>query len=292
MRGARACVACTAFYSKVGRKDCYIWCGCSRNLIVSVTTSTSTMPAAVENTATFPAGYTYAFLNPKYFVSTKTEQITENLLKEAKSHRGNGKLDVIDSALTTLHSKIVKKDWDGAFLILEALLIFNECEDYWPMSDDGKRVELINKVYGASLVTVLRALQKAGYLDVTHFPSLETLLKEATKWCEVMKSISCQSDYDLVCKAIVARLFSKSAADEVAEKTRLTAWVASRSQEERDEFHRIAREAAEDEDEEDSDDEEGPWHAGGSELDEDVKNNDFVLSRVRKEYKDYLAKQR
>ncbi|KAJ7832331.1 hypothetical protein B0H14DRAFT_2592133 [Mycena olivaceomarginata] len=137
------------------------------------------MAAAVDNVAVCPAGYTYAFLQQKYFVSTKAEKMAKNLIGEADSLRIYGKLALIDSTLTTLHSKIVKKDWDSAFPILEALAPFNEMEDDWPMCDDGKRVELTNKVYGASLVTVLLALKKDGRLDVSHFPSLETPLLEA-----------------------------------------------------------------------------------------------------------------
>ncbi|KAJ6539614.1 hypothetical protein B0H19DRAFT_1269914 [Mycena capillaripes] len=249
------------------------------------------MPDAVDNAAVCPPGYTYAFLQPKYFVSIKGEKMAKNLIAEANFLRIYAKLALIDNTLAILHSKIVKKDWDAAFPILETLALFNEMEDDWPMCDDGKRVELTNKVYGASLVTVLRALKKDGRLDVSHFPSLETVLREAADWGSEMKSIGCESDYDLVCKATGARLFQKSAADAATEeKARLDAWLASRSQEERDEFQKMRREEAEDPNGEDSDEEEdaGLWHAEGNESEEDMKHDDFVLSRVWKEYKDYL----
>ncbi|KAJ7653480.1 hypothetical protein B0H17DRAFT_1147069 [Mycena rosella] len=234
--------------------------------------------------AIFPADHTYAFLRPQFFVSIKGEKIAQDLLEKAETRGAYGKLALIDSMLAMLHSKILEKDWDGAFTILEALTVFNEMEAYWPMCDDGKRVLLTNKVYGASLVTVLRALKTEGCLDVLHFPGLETTLRHAAQWGEEMKSISCDSDYNLVCKAIGARLFQKSEADIISEKARLDAWLTRRTKEERDEFNRMVLEKAEDEEEE----EEGPWHAGGSELEEDVKNNDFVFPRVWKEYKDYL----
>ncbi|KAJ7682524.1 hypothetical protein DFH06DRAFT_1314727 [Mycena polygramma] len=248
------------------------------------------MSAAVEATAVCPAGYTYAFLEPKYFFSTKAEKMTKTLLTEAQTLRPLGILDLIDSTLITIHSKIVRKDWDSAFTTLEVLTLFNEFEDDWPMYDDGRRVELTNKLYGTSLVTVLRALKTDDRLDVSHFPSLETLLRQAAEWGANMKSIGCESDYDLVCKAIGARLFPTSPTDVAAkEKARLDAWLASRSQEERDEFDRMRRREAEDDDEEDSDDEDaGPWHAGGSDVDEDMKNSDLLLPPVWKEYNDYL----
>ncbi|KAJ7498661.1 hypothetical protein FB451DRAFT_1016821, partial [Mycena latifolia] len=198
-----------------------------------------------------------------------------------------GKLALIDSTLALLHSKILKKGWDDAFTILEALTLFNEMESYWPMCDDGTRVVLTNKVYGACLVTVLHALKKDSRLNASHLPGLETTLRQAAKWGEEMKSISCNSDYDLVCKAVGARLFQKSEADIASEKARLDGWLASRTKEEQDEFHRRVQEDAEDEDEEEEDESE-PWHSGGSEVDEDAKNNDFVLPRIWKEYKDYL----
>ncbi|KAJ7129392.1 hypothetical protein C8R44DRAFT_872666 [Mycena epipterygia] len=242
------------------------------------------MPAAT----TVPEGYTYAFLQPRCFVSVKAEKFARDILDKAKTRGAYGQLALVDSALGTLHSKIAKKDWDGAFTILEALTLFNEFESDWPTVDDGERVDLTNKVYGASLVTVLRALKKDGRLDVSHFPGLETTLRKAAEWGELMKSISCDSDYDLVCKALGARLFQKTEADITSEKARLDAWLASRSQEEQAEFHRMVQEKAEDEDEDEEDESTEPWHAGGSEVDEDVKNKDFVLSRVWKQYKDYL----
>ncbi|KAJ7180371.1 hypothetical protein C8R43DRAFT_399368 [Mycena crocata] len=249
----------------------------------------------MSDAAILSAGHTYAFLRPKLFVSVKTEKVAKDLLEKASKSRGtSGKLAVIDSALATLHSKIIKKDWDGAFMILAALTLFNEFEDYWPMWDDGKRIELTNKAYGASLVTVLHALKKDGRLDVSHFPGLETTLKGAATWGEEMKSISCNSDYDLVCKAIGARLFRKSEADVASEKARLDAWLATRSQEEQGEFYRMIQEEAEDPNGEDSDeeDESEPWHSGGSELEEDMKRKDFVLARVWKDYRDYLDRRR
>ncbi|KAJ7752760.1 hypothetical protein DFH07DRAFT_518115 [Mycena maculata] len=238
--------------------------------------------------ANFPAGYTYAFCRPRFFVSVKVHEVARNLLGKAQTRGTYGKLSLIDSSLATLHSKILKKEWNEAFTILSALTLFNEVEDDWPMLDDGKRVALTNKVYGASLVTVLRALKKEGRLDILNFPALETTLREAAGWGGLMKDISCNSDYDLVCKAVGARLFQKSEADIASEKARQDAWLASRSQEDQDEFHRMMREEAEDEEDEDEGDESEPWHSGGSEFDEDVKSKDFDLSRVWKEYKAYL----
>ncbi|KAJ6490318.1 hypothetical protein C8R47DRAFT_1215181 [Mycena vitilis] len=248
------------------------------------------MSAAVDGTAACPAGYTYAFLDPKYFFSTKAEQMTKTLLTEAQTLGALGVLDLIDSTLITVHSKIVRQDWDSAFTTLEVLTLFNEFEDDWPMYDDGQRVELTNKLYGASLVTVLRALKADDRLDVSHFPSLETLLRQAAEWGENMKSISCESDYDLVCKAIGARLLQTSPTDAAAqEKARLDAWLVSRCQEERDEFAQMRRRESEDDDEEDEDDEDaGPWHAGGSDVAEDMENNGLLLLPVWKEYNDYL----
>ncbi|KAJ7094521.1 hypothetical protein B0H15DRAFT_829887 [Mycena belliarum] len=238
--------------------------------------------------ATFPADHTYAFLRPKYFVSVKAEKIATDLLEEADTQDAYGKLALIDTTLATLHAKISENSWPDAFALVAALTLFNEIESYWPMCDDGKRVVLTNKVYGASLVTVLRALKHDGRLDAAHFPGLETTLRQAAAWGAEMKGISCESDYDLVCKAIGARLFQKSEADIAAEKARLDGWLASRTEEERREFHRQVEEDAEDEDEDEDEGDEKPWHAGGSELDEDAANDDFDLSRVWKAYKAYL----
>ncbi|KAJ6628903.1 hypothetical protein B0H10DRAFT_1777337 [Mycena sp. CBHHK59/15] len=236
-----------------------------------------------------PQGYTYAFLRPRCFLSVKAENITKGLLESAEDRGPYGKLALIDNALNILHAEILKKEWDEAYTLLAALTLFNEIESYWPMCDDGKRVVLTNKVYGAALVTVLRALKKDGRLDASHFPGLETTLRQAADWGESMKEISCKSDYDLVCKAIGARLFTKTAAEVASEKARLERWISSRSQEEQE----AIREIIQDDEEDEEDDEEGepptPWYAGET-VNEDTKNNDFVLSRVWKDYNEYLQK--
>lgn len=147
------------------------------------------------------------------------------------------------------------------------------------MCDDGDRTDLTNKAYGACLVTVLRGLKKEGRLDATHFPSLETIMKNAASWGSAMKDMACISDYDLVCKAIGRRLFKdKSEAVIALEKARLNKWMESLSKEEQAEMK------DEDEDEEDED-ETKPWYTGGRDSDEDAKNPDFTLSRIWKEYK-------
>ncbi|KAJ7639085.1 hypothetical protein FB45DRAFT_740753 [Roridomyces roridus] len=232
------------------------------------------------------ATHTYAFHNSRYFVSKRGEKMANELVEEADSCGTSGKLALIDGALATLHTQIIEKNWDDAFVVLEALTLFNEMEDYWPMYDDGRRVALTNKAYGASLVTVLRALKQQNRLDMSSFPSLETLLRETCQWGAAMKDISCKSDYDLVCKAIGMRLFQKP--DTKSDEARLESWLASISPEERVAFEQRKQDAEEDEDEEDEDS--GPWHSGGSVLDEDMESGDFDLPTVWTEYKTCLGR--
>ena len=42
-----------------------------------------------------------------------------------------GVFDLVDKTLSLLNTKIKKKDWQGAFVVLEALMLFVECEGIW-----------------------------------------------------------------------------------------------------------------------------------------------------------------
>ena len=151
------------------------------------------------------------------------------------------------------------------------------------MCDDGERVKITNKVYGAAVVTLLRALDKDSRLDVVHFPSLECFLKNVAEWCGGMKDISSSSNYDMVCKAIGQRLFKdKSEAYVAMEKARVEEWIkglkATGQAEIRKDMEESEKETVE-----------KPWYAGAKSRDERDDNRDFVLPRVWKEYKQQLA---
>lgn len=159
-------------------------------------------------------------------------------------------------------------------------LFFAEC-------DDGERVEVTNKVYGASAVTVLRGLHKAGRLNPAEFPSLENLLKTIASFGETMESCGCDSDYAKLARAIARRLFKdKTEADLALEKARLNEWVESvEDKEEKDEIEAELKEK----EEEDDDGSGKPWFKKGKICDEDEKDPDWVLTRVWKEYKSHLS---
>ncbi|KAJ7490308.1 hypothetical protein B0H11DRAFT_2400961 [Mycena galericulata] len=212
------------------------------------------MSTTLENVRKIPPTvhcYTYAFLDPRYFVSITAEQMAKGLLGKVESRGTYGKLASIDSTLAALHSKILKKDWDSAFTILEALILVNHIEDDWPS---------IRRVSGDRSTRP----EDGSPPRCLAFSQPRDNLEGGGRLGEQMKGIGCSSDYHLVCKAIGARLFQKSVADVASEKARLDAWLACRSQEEWDEFHRMRQEEAEDLDGEDSDeeDEAEPWHSG------------------------------
>jgi len=261
-----------------------------------------------------PAGYT--FLDVETFISKKAYEMVEGLLKQAANRNPdafdmyiyNGLhftnafyficlsrstfviadfysyaiLDLIDKTLTAAHSKITKKDYDEGYYILEALTIFIDRESEWLMCDDDERVEVTNKVYAAAVITLMRALDKDGRLDVIHFPALECFLKGVARWCGEMKDNVGGSDYDLVCKAIGRRLFKDKPEGDVAiETARVEEWInglkATEQAELRREMKAMQKEAKK------------PWYAGGKSHYEHSSNPDFVLSRMWKEYKQHLA---
>jgi hypothetical protein len=198
----------------------------------------------------------------------------------------------------------VKKDWNDAFFHLEALFIFMDFENSWPskqsrhspffffsraqtqhsVCDDGERVEITDKVYGASLVTVLRALKKEERLDVANFPSLETLLKTAADWGTAMKGQATESNYHRICQAIGKRLFENKSAEVMAmEKARLEEWIQSLDEKSQKKIRQAMEDNASEEDVE------KPWYHAGNIADEDDKDKNYTLSRVWKEYKACLS---
>lgn len=249
---------------------------------------------AQNSQSTIPAGY--KFLNLETFISNKAYEMLEDLMKKSANRNPEvfdmyiyndfysyAVLDLVDKQLSVAHSKITKKDYDEAYCILEALTVFNDMESAWLMCDDGERVKVTNKVYGAMVITLLRALDKGGRLDVTHFPSLEFFLKHVVEWCEGMKEMSGSPNHDLVCKAIGRRLFKDKPEEYIAlEKARLEEWMKGLKAE-------AQAEVREDIKEMEGKDKSKPWYAGGKSSDEQDKDRDFVLSRVWKQYREYLA---
>lgn len=159
------------------------------------------------------------------------------------------------------------------------------------MCDDSGRTDITNKVYGACLITVLRALKKEHRLNVTSFPSLETLLRNAAEWGETMKDIACPSNYPLVCKAIGKRLFKdKSNEDREVEQARVEEWIETLDEDDRQRVQKRLREVSKDEaDAAANGFVPSPWFHGAKERDEDDRDPDYVLSRIWKEYKEYLS---
>lgn len=94
-------------------------------------------------------------MNPNTLISEDAEKIAVKLLDKASKEGPDtgGKLislgviselttmtdlycyqllDLIDKTLSTLHTKITKKQWDEAWSHLEALTVFMDLESSWP----------------------------------------------------------------------------------------------------------------------------------------------------------------
>lgn len=97
--------------------------------------------------------------------------------------------------------------------------------------------------------------------------------------------------YTTVLNGIGRRLFNvkDETPESIAlEEARVEEWIKALPEEQQEEIKRIHAEKDEDEDE-DEDEEGKVWYEEG-EADEDYDHRSFVLSRVWKEYKAYLAK--
>ncbi|THH30689.1 hypothetical protein EUX98_g3495 [Antrodiella citrinella] len=250
-----------------------------------------------------PEGYTY--INNITFVSRKTDDAITDLLAKLDKRDPDlyamyiyndffnyAQLDMVDKQLSSIHSKIVKKEWNEAYQLLETLSVWMEMANLsWPMVDDGERVKYTDKVYGAALITVIRALKAENRLDVEHFPTLKTFLRYASSWGMAMHG-SGMGKYTKVLNAIGRRVFNvkdQTPESQALEKARVEEWITTLPAEEQEEIRKIrAERPEEEEEEEDEDDRESKYWYDEDGADEDYDHRSFVLSRVWKEYKGYL----
>ncbi|KDQ64402.1 hypothetical protein JAAARDRAFT_683621 [Jaapia argillacea MUCL 33604] len=207
---------------------------------------------------------TYTYFTREIFISERAKQLLEDLLKKADDRDparlistftmsnidffNYALLDLVDKTLSTIHTKIIKKENDEAMYLLEALTVFMNLESSWP----------------------------------------DTILKLAAEWGHAMASMSCDSPYYFVCKGIGKRLF-KGKSDEVKalEESRLEEWIQSLDAKNQ----KAVREAIKEDEEEDAElAAEGKptktWYSGKADEEDD---DDYRLTRIWKEYKDYLS---
>ncbi|KAF9534768.1 hypothetical protein CPB83DRAFT_866135 [Crepidotus variabilis] len=195
-------------------------------------------------------------------------------------------LDLIDTTLTSLHTKVVTKKWKDAFSILEALVMFASYEDIWTQCDDGQRAVHTFKALGSLCVTLLRKIDEADELDPEHYPSLESVLKNMVDFCRSFKDLS--GKYGHVCKAIARRIFKdKSPADYKLEITRLQEWAAGLEDKEmkktiQAEIKKMTKNKA-------GSKAKTAWYSTGEVIDENDNRPDFKFTGVWKRYRDYLS---
>ncbi|TCD69881.1 hypothetical protein EIP91_005958 [Steccherinum ochraceum] len=245
----------------------------------------------------------YTFINDLTFVSRKTADAVKDLLSKLDKRDPDmfdmyiyndffdyAQLDLVDKQLSAIHSKIVKRDYTEAFYLLETLSVFQDLAGLsYPMADDGERIELTDKVYGASLVTVLRALKKEDRLDLQHFPSLETFLMAGSSWGISMTGVD-MGEYYKVLNGIGQRLCNaqdKTPESIALRKAQVEEWILTLPKKEQDDYKEMCKKGKDGMDEDDEEDDGKEWYERQG-ADEDYKSSDFTLSRVWKEYKAYL----
>lgn len=242
-----------------------------------------------------PAGYAFMDYETLTIMSCKGKEIFEDLVKKAAGRNPDAfdmyiyndfysyaVLDLVDKTLATAHTKITQKAYQDTYHLLEALTLFNDYDTSWPMSDDGDRTKITNKAHGALVVAMLRGFEAEGKLNTTHLPGLEGYLRTTAEWAEQMSRLSCDSSYGAYCKAIGKKLFKNKSPEDVArEKSWLEEWITGLDEEDRAEVRENLKEQAQ----EKASKTKKAWYAGAGDVDDD----DHVLSRVWKEYKQYLA---
>lgn len=149
------------------------------------------------------------------------------------------------------------------------------------MADDGDRVLITDKLFGACLIKVVRELKDANMLNVETFPNLETILKRGASWGDS----AADAKYQIVLRGIGKRLFAdKSSEDLAREKAMVEEWISTLSKKDQ----KDVREQMEEEEEEEDPDA-GPWF-DEEKANEDFEHSGFKLAKVWKDYTAYLKK--
>ena len=156
--------------------------------------------------------------------------------------------------------------------------------------DDGDRVLVTDRVYGAFIVATLRGLEAEGTLNEDAIPDLDGSLKLMASVADIHGAA-----YGKVVKGYGKKLFGDRTKEE-RERVRLThdeawkAFVRGLSDEERKERGDVLPgEDEDDEDEEDEEDEEDrdkPWFGRAKAADADMKNKAFTLTSSWKAYRE------
>lgn len=153
------------------------------------------------------------------------------------------------------------------------------------MVDDRDQIELADQVYGASLVAVMRALKEEGRLNVESFPTLEHVLKEASKWGNNMPS---RVSYPIVLQGIGKRLFENKSKKVLAlERDRAEEWLKTLPEDDQRELRTMMQEEAEAEAEMGP---EKPWWDDDGPAFEDLKHSELNLWTIWERYKAHMDK--
>ncbi|GLB34026.1 hypothetical protein LshimejAT787_0109100 [Lyophyllum shimeji] len=250
---------------------------------------------ASQTQSAIPPGYTLMDFETLMIMSNKGKEIFGDLVKKAGDRNPDAfdmyiyndfyayaVLDLVDKTLAAAHTKIAQKAYQDAYHLLEALVLFNDYDMSWPMCDDGDRTKVTNKAHGALVVAMLRGFEAEGKLNTTHLPGLEGFLRTTAQWADQMSRMSCDSSYGAYCKVIGKKLFKDKSPEDVAhEQSWLEEWIAGLDEEDQAEVRKKLKEQAK----EKASKKTKPWYEGAGDVDEDK----LVLSRVWKQYKQYLS---
>ncbi|KJA29910.1 hypothetical protein HYPSUDRAFT_174886 [Hypholoma sublateritium FD-334 SS-4] len=264
------------------------------------------MPDAPNNDKTntrIAAGHTFFDMNT--FMTSEGKELAIKTLEKAQDRCPDffdmyiyndfwsyGVFDLVDKMLSSLNTKIKKKDLQGAFVVLEALMLFVECEGIWTQCNDGQRVRATNKAIGAAALAVFQGLEKSADFSTAAFPSLESLLQFCCKSCK--EGMVCDQEYGPIFRGIARRLFAgKTNADMIRDREMQEEWVASLSDDEDNDNDEDDDDEDEDEDNEDI----IPRKKKDMQLklqkraDDQAAAvpNELRFARVWKDYKEYLA---
>jgi hypothetical protein len=156
--------------------------------------------------------------------------------------------------------------------------------------DDSQRVSLTNKLFGACLVTVMRALQNEDRLDAGHIPNLDSLLKMVVDLGTLLNGVSDRVCYDSVCKAIGNRMFAgKDDELKALHFARREAWLDSLSVEESSAIREAIKEDYILDDEEDEEEKEPVWYLGANPAHEFHEDDNLLVPYIWEKYEAHLV---
>ncbi|KAG8809653.1 hypothetical protein FRB91_009685 [Serendipita sp. 411] len=275
---------------------------------------------ATQTEFVLPERYTFSKYGQP--MSKTALDMIENLMKEANNcdpdahdmyicndYLGYAVFNIVNRVIDSIYRKAAKKQWIESWDTLTALAIFIDTFPDFMNIDDGELVIAADKVFGALVVKVLKALApEFAEKGESEFPDLESCLRQMANVGENSSGFD-GGQYTQIIKNYARHLFGRRTEEEREaraerikrayqkfykalpkdEKKEFADPSAPKGKEDEDKGDEDEEDGWEDEEDEEDEKDAGPWFGKPKAQDVNYKIQSFPLDRAWKTYRELRA---